>query len=109
MSEQERHEIIGRTLKEHNKAKRQLAALEAKAQSYAGCMRTMAQELSPARPDFVQVVTGGFGRDPEEGALERYPNRTEVAELFEEVRAAKGKLEKLAKSLREMGVEVSSR
>jgi hypothetical protein len=35
-----------------------------------------------------------------------YPNRTEVAELSEQVRAAKGKLETLAKSLRELGVTV---
>lgn len=69
-------------------------------------MRTVAQELSPARPDFVRVVTEVFGRDLEEGALEMYPNRTEVAELSEQVRAAKGKLETLAKSLRELGVTV---
>jgi hypothetical protein len=106
MGEQEPQEIIGRTLGEHGEAKRKLAALEAKSRSYAGGMRTVAQELSPARPDFVRVVTEVFGRDLEEGALEMYPNRTEVAELSEQVRAAKGKLETLAKSLRELGVTV---
>ena len=106
MSEQERQEIIARTLEEYGEAKCKLAAVEAKSRSCAGRIRTVAQELSPARPDFVQVVTEVFARDPEEGALVMYPNRTEVAELFEEVRAAKGKLETSAKSLREMGVTV---
>jgi hypothetical protein len=66
----------------------------------------VAEELSPARPDFVRVDTGGFGSDSEEHALEKYPNRTEVAELFGEVQAAKDKIEELAKSLRKMGVSV---
>jgi hypothetical protein len=54
-----------------------------------------------------EVDTGVFGRDSEDRALEKYPNRTEVTELFEEVRAVKGKIEDLAKSLGEMRVAVS--
>lgn len=103
MSGQEQHEIIGRTVVQHGDAKRDLAALEAKARSVANSMRIVAQELSPAGV----IYTGsGFSGGTLDSALEKYPDRIEVAELLEEIRATKRKIEGLTKSLRDMGVPV---
>ncbi len=104
MSEREQHEIIGRTVQEHREAKRKLAALEAKARSYAACMRAVARELHPVGEIHTAESAESILAQPRGKALDTYPSKTDVEALISELLETRAKVGELAQSLREMGV-----
>jgi hypothetical protein len=105
MSEQEQHEIIGRNVVDHGDAKRRLAALEAKARDYANSMRIVANDLAPAGVIYTGSGAGYCGGTIK-SALEKYPSKSDVVELLEEIGLTKRRIDELAKSLRDMGAAV---
>jgi hypothetical protein len=106
MSEREQHEIIGRTVLEHNESKKQLAALEARAREWANAMRNVAQSLCAAGVMYTGSASG-FTPDTLEVALQKYPaTKDEVVNLLNERRDLNDKIETLKASLKDMGVAV---
>jgi hypothetical protein len=103
MSNQEQHQIIGKTALEHKEAIRSLAALEAKANSWADSMRIVSQRLCPVGVMYTGSGGGLSGRTLE-AALEDYPDRSQVVALLEEIRVCTAKIQQLSKLLTDMGL-----
>ena len=89
MSEQEQNAIIGQTVRERADAIRKLAALKAKASTYAGHMKAVLAELPEAKKIPIEDI-------------QRCPNNMDLMALFGEIRDTRSKIEELAVLLRDI-------
>lgn len=95
MSEQEQHELLGRTITQKSEATRSLALLTAKAKGYADQLEAMVRHLRT--PSTIPV-----------DAIQRFVTREQLMEVFAEIRDAQSRIIDLTVLLDKMGYEVFS-
>jgi hypothetical protein len=105
MSDDEQDQIIGRVVREHEKAKKLLAALKVKAAALATVITGVANVLSEHADwshtgDRFHIKNRHNGQETDG----RWPTWDEICRLLDEIESTRGDIETLAQRRKELGV-----
>jgi hypothetical protein len=97
MSQEQENEVLGRTLKEYQAARRRLAALHAEAESLGGYLSTAGYALKTNHTLWAGEHTGGLID------LARWPSAEQITQLLNEIPTAQREKSRLAAILEQSG------
>jgi hypothetical protein len=101
MSEDERDAIIGRTVRQHNEAVRDLAALYAESEHIGNFLTTLGHALRTSH----SLYAGSFGSSSGTVDLDKLPTRERLEQLVADLKTAHANRDRLADILRSAGFE----